>query len=170
MIEPDSAKVLPDGTPDFVTISNHQFQLWSRSSLLYRPSGMSIEAADSRRWLVVVVLIHLAVSIIHGAAHAGAHVALSLSGSLFVLIVIIIGPLIGLGLTWPARRFGNWIIAITLAGSFVFGLVNHFLIAGDDHVSYVDPHWRALFTATAAILAVIELLGCGLAISYIRER
>jgi peptidoglycan/LPS O-acetylase OafA/YrhL len=131
---------------------------------------MSIKGASSRRWLIVVVLIHLAVSMIHGAVHAGAHVELSQAGSLFVFTVILIGPLVGLGLTWPARRIGSWIIAITMAGSFLFGLVNHFLIVGDDHVSHVDPQWRTLFAATAMLLAGIELLGSGLAIAYARER
>jgi peptidoglycan/LPS O-acetylase OafA/YrhL len=131
---------------------------------------MSIKEASSRRWLVVVVLLHLVVSAIHGAAHTGAHVELSQAGTLFVFIVILIGPLVGLVLTWPARRIGSWIVAITMAGSFLFGLVNHFLIVGDDHVSHVDPQWRTLFAATAVILAGIELLGSALAIADARER
>jgi peptidoglycan/LPS O-acetylase OafA/YrhL len=151
-------------------MSNREFRVRSRLSLLYRLSGMSIKETSSRRWLVAVVLIHLAVSIVHGAAHTGAHVELSQVGTLFVFIVILIGPLFGLVLTWPARRIGSWIIAITMAGSFVFGLVNHFLIAGDDHVSHVDPQWRTLFAASAMILAAIELLGSSLAIAYARER
>ena len=126
---------------------------------------MDIKAASSRRSLTVVILIHLAVSIIHGSAHTGAHVALSRSGNLFVVVVILIGPLLGLILMWPFRQLGTWIIAITMAGAFVFGLINHFLISGADHVSHVDPQWRALFTATAVILAVIELLAFGLAIA-----
>jgi peptidoglycan/LPS O-acetylase OafA/YrhL len=117
-----------------------------------------------------VVLLHLVVSAIHGAAHTGAHVELSQAGTLFVFIVILIGPLVGLVLTWPARRIGSWIVAITMAGSFLFGLVNHFLIVGDDHVSHVDPQWRTLFAATAVILAGIELLGSALAIANARER
>ena len=138
-------KDLPHGTPDFETMSNCEFRLQSRLSLLYRLSGMSIKGASSRRWLIVVVLIHLAVSMIHGAAHAGAHVALSQAGSLFVFIVILIGPLAGLALTWPASRMGSWIIAITMAGSFVFGLVNHFLIVGDDHVVACQPSVAGAF-------------------------
>jgi len=131
---------------------------------------MRTKITSLRRWLVVAVLVHLAVSIIHGAAHTGAHVGLSQAATLFVFTIILIGPIVGLVLTWPARRIGSWIVAITMAGSFVFGLVNHFLIAGEDHVSHVDPQWRALFAATAIILAGIELLGSGLAIAYSRER
>jgi hypothetical protein len=131
---------------------------------------MDIKGNSLRRWLTALVLIHAAVSIIHGAAHTGAHVALSSAQSLFVLTVILIGPLLGLGLMWPARQLASWIIAITMAGSFVFGLANHFLIAGDDHVLHVDVQWRVLFATTAVLLAGIELLGCGFAIADVRER
>jgi hypothetical protein len=130
---------------------------------------MSTKGSSARRWLAAVVLSHLAVSIVHGAAHVGAHVPLSQAASLFVFIVIFIGPLVGLGLTWPARRIGSWIVAITMSGSFVFGLVNHFVLAGPDHVAHIDPQWRALFAASAIIVAGIELLGSGLALMCARE-
>jgi peptidoglycan/LPS O-acetylase OafA/YrhL len=130
---------------------------------------MSTKGSSARRWLAAVVLIHLVVSIIHGAAHVGAHVPLSQAASLFVFIVIFIGPLVGLGLTWPARRIGSWIVAITMSGSFAFGLVNHFVLAGPDHVAHIDPQWRALFAASAIIVAGIELLGSCLAFMCARE-
>ena len=52
-------------------------------------------------WLTAVVLVHLLVSIVHGIAHAQAQVPLSPTQNLFVFIVILAGPLIGLALTWP---------------------------------------------------------------------
>ena len=58
-----------------------------------------------RRWLTAAVLLHLVVSIVHGTAHAGAHVPLSPAANLFVFTVILAGPLVGLALTWPAERF-----------------------------------------------------------------
>jgi hypothetical protein len=131
---------------------------------------MSRNGIRIRRWLIAVVLTHLVVSVVHGVAHAEAHVELSQAGSLFVFVVILIGPVVGLALIWRARRIGSWIVAVTMAGSFVFGLANHFLLAGDDHVSHVEPQWRTLFAATAIILAAIESVGSGLAIAYARER
>jgi hypothetical protein len=115
-------------------------------------------------WLGTVVLLHLVVSIVHGEAHSKAHVALSPAGSVFVLVVIIAGPLIGLGLAWPAPRIGAWVIALTMAGALIFGLVNHFVLASPDHISQVDPQWRPLFTTTAIVLVVTEALGAGLAV------
>jgi hypothetical protein len=123
-----------------------------------------------RRWLIAIVLSHLAVSIVHGAAHDQAQVPLSPAANLFVFIVILAGPLVGLALTWPAERIGSWLIAITMAGSLVFGVVNHFVLASPDHVAHVAAQSRALFTTTAVLLALTEALGAGLAIRIAREK
>ena len=122
------------------------------------------------RWLTAAVLSHLVVSIVHGAAHAGAHVPLSRAANLFVFVVILTGPLVGLALIWPAERIGTWLIAITMAGALVFGLVNHFVFASPDHVSHVARDWRPLFTTTAVLLALTEALGFALAIRLATER
>jgi hypothetical protein len=122
------------------------------------------------RWLIAAVLVHLLISFIHGLAHARAQVPLSRAAHLFVYVVILAGPLIGLALAWPAERLGAWLIAITMAGSLVFGLVNHFGLPGPDHVAHVDPRWRLLFATTAALLAITEALGASLAIRAVRER
>ena len=132
--------------------------------------GMSRNARLDRTWLTAAVLAHLAVSIVHGRAHAGADVPLSPAANLFVFIVILAGPLIGLVLLWPAERFGTWVIAITMAASFVFGVVNHFVLAGPDHVAYVDGRWRPLFATTAVLLAATEAFGFAAATRSLIER
>ena len=62
------------------------------------------------------------------------------------------------------------LIAVTMAGSLVFGLVNHFVLDSPDHVAHVDPPRWLLFATTATLLAITEALGVGLAIRVIRER
>ena len=131
---------------------------------------MSMNDKTAWRWVATAVLAHLAVSIVHGTAHDGAHVPLTPAANLFVFIVILAGPLVGLGLTWPAQRIGAWVIAATLAGSLVFGLVNHFVLDSPDHVAHVSSDWRSLFTTTAILLVVTEGLGAGLALRLARER
>jgi len=118
-------------------------------------------------WLTATVLAHLVVSIVHGVAHTQAHVPLSVAANLFVYIVILAAPLIGLALTWRSRRLGSWMIGLAMAGSLVFGVLNHFLLASPDHVAHVDPEWRPLFTVTAVLLAVTEALGAGLAAKFL---
>src|SRR5215510_14583378 len=121
-------------------------------------------------WLIWIVLGHLVISSAHGFAHAQANVPLSLAANLFVYIVILAGPRIGLLLAWKARTIGSIVIALAMAGSLVFGLVNHFMLSSPDHVAHVAAQWRTLFAATAALLALTEALGSGLAIRVIRER
>jgi hypothetical protein len=122
------------------------------------------------RWLTVVVLLHLAVSVVHGTAHSGAHVPLSRAANLFVFAVIVAGPLVGLAVALAASRIGSWVIAITMAGALVFGWANHFLLAGPDRVWQVAERWRPMFTVTAALLAAIEGLASVLAIRIARGR
>jgi hypothetical protein len=114
--------------------------------------------------LVVVVLLHLAVSMIHGAAHSGAAVALDAAGMAFVYVVILAGPLAGAVVTAWQPRIGAAIIAVTMFGALVFGLVNHFIVQGTDHVAHVAPEWRTLFASTAALLAVLEAAGTAIGV------
>jgi len=125
--------------------------------------GMSTNRRRVRTALVAAVLAHLVISIAHGTAHTGAHVPLSPAASLFVYAVILAGPLVGLALVWLAESLGTWVIMLTMAGSLVFGVINHFVFDSPDHVSQVDPQWRLLFATTAVLLAATEVLGVGLA-------
>ena len=120
--------------------------------------------------MAAVVLAHLVVTVVHGTAHTGAHVPLSPAANVFVITVILAGPLIGLVVSWWAGRLGAWLVALTMGGALVFGFLNHFVFASPDHVNQVDPQWRALFTVTAVLLAFTEALGLGLAIRSARYR
>jgi hypothetical protein len=111
------------------------------------------------RVLAAAVLIHLAISVAHGSAHTGAQVPLPLAGALFVYIVILAGPIAGL-IVWRWRpRAGALIVAACMGGALVFGLVNHFIIDGQDHVAHVAAEWQTLFGVTAALLVVSEAAG-----------
>jgi hypothetical protein len=110
-------------------------------------------------FLTLIVLVHLAVAVLHGAAHRGAQVLLSPAANAFVIGVIIIGPLIGLVMVWVVGRAGAVVVALAMMGAFLFGVINHFVLQGDDHVSHVADQWRTLFGTTAAFLALFEAAG-----------
>jgi hypothetical protein len=110
-------------------------------------------------WLAAIVLGHLFVTLIHGAAHNGGHVGLSFGSNLFVLLVIVAAPLVGLAVAFRAPRLGGSIVAASMAAALLFGLVNHFIIISPDHVSQVAAEWRGSFTATAVLLIVTEAAG-----------
>jgi hypothetical protein len=129
--------------------------------------GQVGQVRRTRDWaLAAVVLVHLAISLVHGRAHAGAQVFLPLAGALFVYIVILAGPLAGLAVSRWRPRTGAWIVALSFSGALLFGLVNHFIIAGPDHVAHVAAEWRTLFGATAALLVASESVGAATAVWF----
>ena len=118
-------------------------------------------------WMIAaVVLLHLAVAISHGAAHRAAGVNLGPAAMLFVLVVIIMGPLAGLAWMYRDPHLGVRVITVTLTGAFLFGLINHFVIPGPDHVDHVIGSARGWFTATAVMLAMTEVAGAMLGMAY----
>ncbi len=120
--------------------------------------------------LTAVVLAHLAISVAHGRAHTGAQVPLTPAATLFVYIVILAGPLVGLAVSRRQPRTGAAIVALSMAGALVFGLVNHFIIDGSDHVAHVAAEWRSLFGVTAALLVVSEAAGVVVGIGMARSK
>ena len=143
----------------------------SRSDPVGRLVGMSAQHRGTLwKWMAVVIAAHLAVSVVHGSAHDGAHVTLSPAATFFVFAVILAGPLVGLALSWRNERLGSAIVAATMVGALVFGIVNHFVLHSPDQVSHVQAQWRLLFGTTAVLLAITEMAGAGLAVLLIRER
>jgi hypothetical protein len=114
--------------------------------------------------LAAIVLVHLAINIAHGSAHTGARVPLPLPSALFVYVVILAGPLAGLSLWRWQPKLGGWMVAGCIGGALVFGLINHFIAEGPDHVAHVAAEWRRLFGVTAALLVACEAAGTAIGI------
>src|SRR5262245_33936291 len=141
MVEPVTAKaaarrpnVKGGRMTDEYALQTEQRHVWFPPVVLV---GMSSNTNSAKRWLAGVVLAHLIISIAHGNAHAGAQVPLSPAANLFVFTVIVAGPLIGLVLLWPAPRLGSWIIALTMAGALVVGVVEQFVLLSRCNVGHV---------------------------------
>jgi hypothetical protein len=114
--------------------------------------------------LSAVVLVHFLLNIVHGRAHAGAQVPLPFEASLFVYTVILAGPVAGL-VAWRWQpRLGGWLVALSMCGALVFGLINHFIIEGPDHVAHVAAAWRPLFGITAGLLLLWEAAGTAIGV------
>ena len=114
---------------------------------------------STRRLLAAVVFGHLIVNFIHGAAHSGARIPMTLAANLFIWIVILAGPVVGWWISRSRPVAGGWIVAAMMAGSLVFGIVNHFVIVSPDHVNHVAVEWRTLFVITAVLLLLFESAG-----------
>ena len=109
---------------------------------------------------LVLILIHLIVSTLHGWAHQAAFVTLTTFGYVYVMIVITLGPLVAAGfLVMRKRKTGALLLALSMFGSFIFGGWYHFLSNTSDNVAQVHGPWHSMFLWTAIALAVIELAG-----------
>jgi hypothetical protein len=128
-----------------------------------------MEAETQRFILAAVVVLHFFVSLVHGSVHDSAGVALSGSAMLFVVAVVLAGPLVGFAWMWKNPSAGARLIGITMAASLLFGLINHFVINGADRIDHVAAHWRPMFTVTAAALVAIEAMGAVLGLTYYRS-
>ncbi|MGC9948169.1 MAG: hypothetical protein ABSF64_17530 [Bryobacteraceae bacterium] len=116
---------------------------------------------DSARYGTTIVLVNLLVNIVHGAAHLKLHIDLSAAETLFVAIAIVAGPLLAMALLWTRwQRLGFGLLALTMAGSLVFGLYHHFMAMGPDHVgAQVPGFWGTTFVITACLLFLVESVG-----------
>ena len=110
------------------------------------------------------------VNVVHGVAHRELHVGLSPSGSVFVVAVVLILPLVAMGLVWTTKkRFGLILLSLSMFGSFLFGFYHHFLVASPDHVRSQPPSpWGFTFVLTAYLLLVTEAIGTYVGIRFLR--
>lgn len=108
--------------------------------------------------------MHALIAWLHGIAHRMLKVELSRPQVLFVILIIVIAPLAaGILLFKKIRGAGAILLALSMAGAFVFGLYYHFVLVSPDHVSHIPgtpgTFWVIAFQITAVLLALIEALG-----------
>lgn len=109
---------------------------------------------------VIIVALHFLVSLVHGAAHSSLHIDMEPWQTVYILVVITIGPLVSGVLLWRRVRIGFLILMCSMLGALIFGDYYHFIAAGIDNVASVGPHsWGPVFRATAVLLALTEAAG-----------
>jgi hypothetical protein len=110
-----------------------------------------------------VVWLHVLVVILHAVAHIGAHVLpASFFDNAFVVVVIMMAPVGALfllkhtHLTW----LGALLLFLSMLGALLYGLVNHFLLAGADNATDMSPGvWQLPFLVTSYLLLILEVAG-----------
>lgn len=117
-------------------------------------------------WATVIVWLHVVVSVLHGVAHVGEEAWLSPAGDIFVALVIGLAPLLALWLLNIQRlKLGAWLLALSMAGSLIFGIIMHFVLPGTDNVAFQAPGaWHVLFLLTSILLVPIEAAGTGIGV------
>jgi Na+/proline symporter len=129
---------------------------------------------NANRVALFVVIAHAAIVALHSAAHQVLDVRASTAQTVFIVSFIIVAPLVAGGLLWRrASRAGALVLAISLAGSLLFGVYNHFVAESPDHVAHVSlmspGSWAIIFQATAVLLALSEALGIYAGVRVLRK-
>ena len=112
-------------------------------------------------YATAIVVAHLLVNIAHGLAHRELRVGLPASGSVFVILVVLILPLVAMALVWTVeKRLGLILFALSMFASLLFGLYHHFLAVSADHIhSQPSSRWGITFVLTAYLLLITEAIG-----------
>lgn len=132
-----------------------------------------MRATYSRRiWVAIAVVAHFIVVIFHGKAHTRLGVGLSYWQNLYVLLIVVFGPLLALALSlMRSVRADLWLLLVLMLGSLIFGAVYHYVIISPDHVAHLPPgEARGLFRVTAMLLLVTEAFGVVVAAMALRTR
>lgn len=121
------------------------------------------------KYATAIVVAHLLVNIAHGVAHGELRVGLPPSGSVFVIVVVLILPLVAMAFVWTAKkRPGLILLSLSMFGSLLFGLYRHFLVASPDHVhSQPTSPWGIAFIFTAYGLLITEAIGTYVGIHFL---
>jgi hypothetical protein len=119
-------------------------------------------------WLVAA---HLVVSLAHGLAHVMLAIPATAADDAFRILVIGLAPIVALPmLRHPAtQRLGAGALTGSLGAAWLYGVVNHFVVAGDDHVILpATTGWGWVFAMTASLLFVLEAGGALLGAMLLR--
>lgn len=119
-----------------------------------------------RRATFTVVLVHGLILVGHDLAHRRLGVGLAPWQIGFADIVIVAAPLVAAGLVFTRHaRAGFALLAISMAGALAFGVYHHYVAVSPDHVLHLPAgDARLLFQVTAAVMALLEGVGLGLAL------
>ena len=110
------------------------------------------------RYLIGLVLAHFVVNLVHATAHFGPQTLPAGLDLVFILGVILIGPIVALVVLRFNPPLAAGLLAVLMGASFVYGIVSHFLVPGPDNVTLIGSQtWTVLFVATAFLLGVLEL-------------
>lgn len=122
--------------------------------------------------VIIAVVIHAVISALHGLAHFLIPVPISVPQAIFIGGVITVLPIIAALLIWRQRvQWALTVLLLSMTGSLLFGLYNHFVVISPDHISQLPPTpLGVLFQITAILLAVSEGIGIGVSLWGLKTR
>lgn len=110
------------------------------------------------RTAVALVGLHYLVNLAHGAVHGAIPVPLTTAQRAFVVLVVTVGPVLGIWLLRRGRHSIGWaMLPVILVAAVCFSVVFHYVLATPDHLAHVpDGSGKLPFEATAGAVAVVD--------------
>ena len=110
--------------------------------------------------LLVVAALHLIVGMVHHYAHVIAGVQNTTLELLFILLVVAIALWAAVYVAWKRNlRTGAALFSLSMAASFLFGYLLHFVVDSPDHHAKVMEIHSGVFFHSAVGLALVEFAG-----------
>jgi len=112
----------------------------------------------------VAVLLHGVIAVLHGAAHNDLGIQMTAAENAFINVVIVAAPVVAAVALWTRFvRAGAVLLAVSMAGSLLFGAYHHYVAISPDHVAHLPAgNLQGLFRLTAVLLVVSEAAGSGI--------
>jgi hypothetical protein len=108
-----------------------------------------------------LALLHLLASLWHGSAHRQLAIDLPPEKTLFVFLVILLGPVVAAGLVWTRySSVGLTVFFSSMLAALLFGVYHHYVLVSPDNVNHLPngiPEFHAQFVTSACIIALLEL-------------
>jgi hypothetical protein len=111
----------------------------------------------------LAIVLATVANVLHTVSHAGQHlIYLPMWQLAYVTAVIYFAPVVTVILLWSRfRQAEARLLLASMAGSFVFSLAYHFVVAGPDNVFALHPgEWRIPFQVSVALLLLVDGIGC----------
>jgi hypothetical protein len=127
---------------------------------------MDIGGNNLRRLAILLVILHLFITTPHSLAHTNLHIAMARWQNIYIFGVILFAPIFAAVLIWKKKRSGFVVLALSMIGSFVFGVYYHFVATGADNAFTLPAgSWTLTFQLSAWLLAITELAAAAVAFS-----
>ena len=121
---------------------------------------MNIDKTKLARIGIGLVILHVVINFAHALAHTNLFIAMSLVQNIYIYLVILAGPIIAAAFLHKNPKIGFGLLALTMMGSFLFGVYHHFIAISSDNVFTLgDRPWTTTFLLSAILLAIVELAG-----------
>ena len=108
-----------------------------------------------------LVVVHLAATLWHGDAHRALEIGLPFIKNVFVIVVIVAGPVLAAALIWTRYEIpALWLFTAAMLGALLFGAYHHYVLVSPDNIHHLPPgtaHEHASFISSSAAIALVEL-------------